>query len=212
MPERVPSVPAPETATAPDGRPMVGPLDRDAWRAWLIANHATSRGVWLAGFRPSTGRASVAYEAAVEEALCVGWIDSKGIRLDDERNLQWYSPRSPRSGWSGSNKVRVARLSQAGLMLPAGLAAVEEAKRRGTWSMLDDVEALVVPPDLAMAMDDIPPARANWDAFSPSARRQILGWIVQAKRPETRAARVAETATRAARNEKANQPRAEPGR
>jgi len=78
--------------------------------------------------------------------------------------------------------------------------------------MLDDVEALVVPPDLAMAMDDIPPARANWDAFSPSARRQILGWIVQAKRPETRAARVAETATRAARNEKANQPRAEPGR
>ena len=191
---------------------MVGPLDRDGWRAWLIANHATSKGVWLVGFRPSTGRASVAYEAAVEEALCVGWIDSKGTRLDDKRNLQWYSPRSPRSGWSGSNKVRVARLSQAGLMLPAGLAAVEEAKRRGTWSMLDDVEALIVPPDLAMAMDDHPPARPNWDAFSPSARRQILGWIVQAKRPETRAARVSETATRAARNEKANQPRAEPGR
>ena len=185
---------------------MVGPLDRDGWRAWLIANHATSKGVWLVGFRPSTGRASVAYEAAVEEALCVGWIDSKGTRLDDERNLQWYSPRSPRSGWSGSNKVRVARLSQAGLMLPAGLAAVEEAKRRGTWSMLDDVEALVVPPDLAAALDERPPARANWDAFSRSSRRAILGWIVAARRPETRAARVAQTAVRAARNEKANEP------
>jgi uncharacterized protein YdeI (YjbR/CyaY-like superfamily) len=196
-----------EAAPAPDGRPMVQPADRAAWRAWLIANQATSKGVWLVTFRPSSGRQTLGYEAAVEEALCVGWIDSKGSRLDDERNLQWFSPRSPRSGWSGSNKARVARLSAAGLMLPAGLATVEEAKRRGTWTMLDEVEALVVPPDLAAAFDAHPPARANWEAFSPSTRRQILGWIVQAKRPETRAARIAEIATLAARNEKANQPR-----
>jgi uncharacterized protein YdeI (YjbR/CyaY-like superfamily) len=199
----------PETAIesiAPDGRPMVQPLDRAAWRHWLIAHHATSRGVWLVTYRASSGRPMLDYEAAVEEALCVGWIDSKGNRLDDERNIQWFSPRSPRSGWASTNKVRIARLTEAGLMLPAGLAAVEEAKRRGTWSMLDDVEALVVPPDLAAALDERPPARANWDAFSRSSRRAILGWIVAARRPETRAARVAQTAVRAARNEKANEP------
>ena len=192
--------------TAPDGRPMVQPDDRAAWRAWLVANHAASTGVWLATFRPSVGRQTVDYDAAVEEGLCVGWIDSKAKRLDDERTLLWFSPRSPRSGWSGSNKARVARLDAARLMLPAGRAAVEEAKRRGTWTMLDDVEALLVPPDLAAALDARPPARANWDGFSPSDRRALLAWIVQAKRPETRRARVAETAARAVRN-KAHEPR-----
>jgi uncharacterized protein YdeI (YjbR/CyaY-like superfamily) len=90
-------------------------------------------------------------------------------------------------------------------MLPAGLAAVEEAKRRGTWTLLDDVEALVVPPDLAAAFEARPPGRANWDAFSPSSRRQMLGWIAQARRPETRAARITRTAEAAARNERADQ-------
>jgi uncharacterized protein YdeI (YjbR/CyaY-like superfamily) len=190
---------------APDGRPMVEPADRAAWRTWLIANHARGTGTYLVTYRPSTGRELLDYEAAVEEALCVGWIDSKAGRLDDERNLLWFSPRSPRSGWSRSNKERVARLSAADQMLPAGLAAVDEAKQRGTWTMLDEVEDLIVPPDLAAAFDARPPARANWDAFSRSTRRAILVWIVQAKRSETRFARVAETATLAARNEKANQ-------
>jgi uncharacterized protein YdeI (YjbR/CyaY-like superfamily) len=98
----------------------------------------------------------------------------------------------------------VARLTAAGLMLPAGLAVVELAKRSGTWTMLDDVEALVVPDDLAAALDARPPAREHWDAFAPSARRMLLGWIVAAKRPETRVRRIDEIATRAARNEKAN--------
>jgi uncharacterized protein YdeI (YjbR/CyaY-like superfamily) len=187
---------------APDGRPMAGPFDRAGWRAWLIANHATSSGVHLVSWRTGSGRTSVPYADAVEEALCVGWIDSVGGKLDVDRGLQWFSPRRSKSGWARSNKERVERLIAAGLMLPAGLAAIEEAKRNGTWSLLDDVENLVVPDDLAAAMNANPPAREHWDAFSRSPRRAILEWIAQAKRPETRAKRIAEAAEHAARNER----------
>jgi uncharacterized protein YdeI (YjbR/CyaY-like superfamily) len=191
-----------EEPTAPDGRPIVGPFDRAGWRGWLIANHATSSGIHLVSWRTSSGRTSVPYADAVEEALCVGWIDSVGGKLDDERGLQWFSPRRSKSGWARSNKERVERLIAAGLMLPAGLAAVEEAKRNGTWTLLDDVENLIVPDDLAEALAAHPPALEHWDAFSRSPRRAILEWIAQAKRPETRAKRVAEAAERAARNER----------
>ena len=187
--------------TAPDGRPMAGPFGRAGWRAWLIANHATSGGVHLVGWRKGSGESSVAYEDAVEEALCVGWIDSVAGRLDEDRSLQWFSPRRPGSGWARSNKERVERLIAAGQMLPAGLAAIEKAKRDGTWSMLDDAENLVVPEDLAAALSAHPGARDRWDVFSRSQRRAVLGWIVQAKRPDTRARRIGEAAENAAHNE-----------
>jgi uncharacterized protein YdeI (YjbR/CyaY-like superfamily) len=198
--------------TAPDGRPMVGPFDRTGWRAWLIANHAASDGVHLVSWRRPSGRTSVPYEEAVEEALCVGWIDSVGGKLDEERALQWFSPRRSRSGWARSNKERVERLMAAGQMLPAGLAAIEEAKRNGTWTMLDDVENLVVPADLAAALKANAAAREHWDAFSRSPRRAILEWIAQAKRPETRAKRISEAIDNAQRGEKPPQfrPRVEP--
>jgi uncharacterized protein YdeI (YjbR/CyaY-like superfamily) len=190
---------------APDGRSWVHPLDRVAWRAWLIEHHQRSSGVHLVTWRKATGRPAIGYAEAVEEALCVGWVDSKTGRLDDVRSTLWFSPRRPRSAWARPNKERVARLTAAGLMLPAGLAAVEEARRRGTWELLDDVEDLVVPADLAAALSANAPARQHWDAFSPSTRRGILAWIAQAKRPGTRTRRVVETAMLAARNEKANE-------
>ena len=192
--------------TAPDGRPMAGPFDRAGWRRWLIANHATRRGVYLVSWRRATGRTSVSYADAVEEALCVGWIDSSGRNLDDERSIQWFAARRAKSGWARPNKERVARLTAAGLMLPAGLAAVEDSKRSGTWSMLDDVENLVVPDDLAAALAANPPARSRWDAFPPSARRAMLGWLVQARQPQTRARRISAIADKAARNERAYPP------
>ncbi len=185
---------------------MVGPFDRAGWRAWLAANHATMRGAYLVSWRPASDRVSVPYDEAVEEALCVGWIDSTLRTLDADRSIQWFARRNPHSAWSRSNKERVARLIPAGLMLPAGLAAIEEAKRRGTWAILDEVEDLVVPEDLAAAFAVEPPGREHWDAFSKTTRRGILWWIRQAKRPETRAKRIQETARLAARNEKANQP------
>lgn len=188
--------------TAPDGRPMVGPFDRAGWRAWLVANHQTSSGVHLISWRKGSGRTSVPYEEAVEEALCVGWIDAVAGRLDDEQGLQWFGPRRSRSGWARSNKERVERLIAAGQMLPAGLAAIEEAKQNGTWTLLDDVENLVVPDDLGAALETNPAAREQWGAFSRSPRRAILEWIAQAKRPETRAKRIEETVENAARGER----------
>jgi uncharacterized protein YdeI (YjbR/CyaY-like superfamily) len=188
-----------------DGKPWVQPSDRASWRAWLIANHATSSGVHLVTWRRAAGQPTVAYGDAVEEALCVGWVDSKAGKLDEDRATLWFTARRPRSGWSRPNKERVARLIAAGQMLPAGLAVIEDARRRGTWTLLDDAEDLIVPDDLAAALEAVPSARANWDAFPPSARRAILEWIVQAKRPETRARRIEETAAKAARNERANE-------
>jgi uncharacterized protein YdeI (YjbR/CyaY-like superfamily) len=106
---------------------------RAEWRRWLAENHAHSPGVWLVSWKRATGKAAVGYDAAVEEALCFGWIDSLAKTVDAERSRQLFTPRRPRSSWSRSNVERVERLQAAGLMEPAGLAAVEDAKARGAW-------------------------------------------------------------------------------
>lgn len=183
---------------------------RAQWRRWLAAHHSSAPGVWVVTWRRGSGRPIVPYEDLVEEALCFGWVDSRGGRVDDERTSLLMTPRNPRSRWSRPNKERIERLTVAGAMTPAGLAAVEEAKRRGTWTALDDVEDLVVPPDLAAALDAAPPARRHWDAFPRSVKRAILEWVSSATKPDTRAKRIAETATLAARNERANQWRPRP--
>jgi uncharacterized protein YdeI (YjbR/CyaY-like superfamily) len=175
------------------------------WRAWLAENHTRGTGVWLVTWRAESTGPKISYEESVEQALCFGWVDSKGRVLDAERTMLWFAPRKAHSGWSRSNKQRVERLLAAGLMAPAGLALVETAKADGSWSLLDTVEDLVVPDDLAAAFDAAPPAREHWEAFPRSVKRSILEWIVQARRLETRARRVAETAEKAARNERANQ-------
>jgi uncharacterized protein YdeI (YjbR/CyaY-like superfamily) len=185
-----------------DDAPMVHPESRAEWRAWLEANHAIATGVWLVGWRKGHGR-RIEYEHAVEEALCFGWIDGQGGTLDERRSRQYYAPRKPRSGWASTNKARVERLIAAGLMQPAGLAAIERAKANGSWTLLDDVERGVVPDDLAAALAAQPPGGSNFEAFPKSARQMLLAWIAQARRPETRARRVVETAAAAARNERA---------
>ena len=96
--------------------------DRAAWRAWLERHHATEDGVWLVTFKKSAGRPRVDYDAAVEEALCFGWIDSKSKAVDDERTSLWFTPRRPGSNWSDSNRARFRRLEEAGLMTDAGRA------------------------------------------------------------------------------------------
>ncbi len=167
------------------------------------SNHATCRGAWLVTWRQRTGRATLDYEAAVEEALCFGWVDSTGGSFDEDRGRLYFARRTPRSGWAASNKARVERLIAEGRMAPAGLAAVERARANGAWDVLDAAERLVVPDDLAAALAMRPPAATNFAAFSPSARKMLLGWIAVARRPDTRARRVAEIAEAAARNERA---------
>ena len=157
--------------------------------------------MWLVFWRKQSGRTGLTYEEAVQEALCFGWIDSKGSGLDDQRTMLWMSPRKRGSGWARTNKVRIEQLLADGLMAPAGLALIEEAKQDGSWTLLDDVENLVVPDDLAAALDANPGARERWDGLSRSVRRAALEQIVQAKRPETRARRVAGAASLAAEAE-----------
>ncbi|WP_407344069.1 YdeI/OmpD-associated family protein [Pengzhenrongella phosphoraccumulans] len=188
-----------------DPSDRVHPETADAWRSWLADNHTRDVGVWVVSWKQHTGRPRVSYEDAVTEALAFGWVDSKAVTLDDDRSMLWYSPRRPKSAWSRPNKQRVERLLAEGRMTPAGQRMVDLARASGTWSLLDDVEDLIVPDDLAAAFAARPGAAAHWDAFPRSVRRGILEWIVQAKRPETRANRVRETAERAAKGERANQ-------
>jgi uncharacterized protein YdeI (YjbR/CyaY-like superfamily) len=166
---------------------------RAAWRRWLERNHARSPGVWLVSYKKATGKPFVPWSEAVDEALCFGWIDSLRRPLDAERFQQLFTPRKPRSGWSAINKRKVAALVRAGLMTPAGLAKVEAAQRDGSWTRNDAVEALEVPEDLAVALARNPAAARNFGTLPPSARRGLLGWIHEAKKPETRARRVADT-------------------
>jgi uncharacterized protein YdeI (YjbR/CyaY-like superfamily) len=107
--------------------------DRAEWRAWLEANHARSGGVWLVTYKKSAGKPRVDYDAAVEEGLCFGWVDSKSRSVDDERTSLYFTPRKSKSSWSASNVARVEKLEAAGLMREAGRRAVEEAKADGRW-------------------------------------------------------------------------------
>jgi uncharacterized protein YdeI (YjbR/CyaY-like superfamily) len=182
-----------------DGREIVEVPDRAAWRRWLCERHQQRDAIWLVLHKKTSDGTSPSYEEAVEEALCFGWIDSTVNRLDERRNLQLFAPRRLRSTWSRSNKERVARLEREGLLAPAGVAAVEVAKANGSWAALDAVERLEEPPELAAALDADASARANWNGFSASSRKAILWWVTSARRPETRARRIEQTARMAAK-------------
>lgn len=170
---------------------------------WLASHHATMSGVWLVTWRAGTERPAPKYDDTVMEALRYGWIDSTARVLDEQRRMQRFSPRRRGSGWSRSNKDRVARLEEQGRLEPAGRAVIEAARADGSWELLDSVEALEVPDDLAAALASLPGAREQFDAFPPSARKAILQWIVMAKRPTTRERRVIDAAHKAARGERA---------
>lgn len=176
---------------------------RAAWRRWLAKHHATSAGVWLIYDKQSSGKRRLSYADAVEEALCFGWVDSRPNRLDEARYMQMFSPRKPRSPWSKLNQERVERLTAAGLMTPAGLAKVEQAKHDGSWSRFDGV-AQTVPPDLKRALASSAEARQYFAAFPPSSKRIILEWIASARTAPTREKRIAETVSMAAKNLRAN--------
>jgi uncharacterized protein YdeI (YjbR/CyaY-like superfamily) len=164
----------------------VRPRSRAAWRAWLEKHHATSRGVWLVFAKKHTRIPSPSYEDAVEEAICFGWIDSLVRSIDDRFHMQVFTPRKEKSAWSATNKARLKRLTKAGVMAPAGLAAVAAARKSGSWNSYAAVDKMTVPPELQRALDAHPDARKNWPTYTASARRSFLHMINGAKRPETR--------------------------
>jgi len=164
--------------------------DRQEWRAWLEQNHAASRGIWLIYYKQQSSKPRVAYDEAVEEALCFGWIDSKAKALDEERYMQFFSPRKPKSPWSKLNKQRVEKLIQQGLMTSAGLQAIEAAQQNGMWDAADAIADMTVPEDFKQALAAKPAAQQHFEAFGTSTKREILRWIKSAKRPETRLKRI----------------------
>jgi len=167
------------------------PKSRQAWREWLKKHHATSTGVWLVYAKKHTKIPSLTYNDAVEEALCFGWIDSLIHPIDDSFYRQVFTPRKAKSLWSALNRTRVKRLIEAGLMTAAGLALITLAKQSGTWKGHAPSETLTLPPELRKAIEANPSAKKNWPTYTESQRKMFLYSVHGAKRPETRAKRVA---------------------
>lgn len=177
---------------------------REALRAWLLQHHADHPPFWLVYDKKSAGLAgSLTYDQIVEECLCFGWIDSLPGKVSETRTRVYVAPRKPRSVWSALNKQRVAKLTIAKALHPAGKAKIAEAKRDGSWNALNDADSLRTPKDLSQALRASPQAKRHFEAFPPGVRKNILTWIGMAKRPQTRAARIARTVELAARNVRA---------
>jgi uncharacterized protein YdeI (YjbR/CyaY-like superfamily) len=179
--------------------------DIDQLIDWLHVNHSTSSGLWVVYAKKTSGLPGPTYDEMVRAILRFGWVDSIPGKVDVQRSKLYVSPRKPTSAWSQSNKVRVDELIASGLMLPAGLAAIDLAKANGSWSLIDAAQNAEIPDDLEAEFRNHPGARENFDAFPRGVRKRILEWISLAKTPPTRAKRVAETAELAAQNIRANQ-------
>ena len=181
----------PLSKTQPKDEQMYA-ANRAAWRAWLEANHDTVKRIRLIYHKAGSGKPSVSSDEAVEEALCFGWIDSRVNSIDDERYMQLYTPRKPGSIWSRLNKQRIDRAIAKGRMTPAGQAKIDTAKADGSWTILDQVDSMEVPQDLAEALESIPGARAHFDAYPDSIKKRTFYHLISAKCSATRAKRIAE--------------------
>jgi uncharacterized protein YdeI (YjbR/CyaY-like superfamily) len=186
----------------PSDKPIVHCADTAAWRAWLAANAAVSDGVRLAIAKKGGAHPSVGYAAAVEEALCVGWIDGQKWGLDEDYSLQGFGPRRPRSIWSVTNRDRVSALIDAGRMQPAGLAEVTRAKADGRWdAAYHGAKTIEVPAELRSALDADPVAAAFFATLSGQNRYAILFRLGNVKRAETKTRKIGEYVAMLARGE-----------
>lgn len=167
-------------------------------RDWLTANGDRDEAIWLVTWKKAVPDRYVSTDEVLDELVAAGWTDGVRRRVDDERVMQLVSPRRTQP-WMASYRVRAERLIAAGRMTPRGQAAVAAARRSGAWESMADVDALLVPDDLAGALGSRPPARAEFDAFPPSTRRNMLRWVASAKRDSTRAARIERLASDAQR-------------
>jgi uncharacterized protein YdeI (YjbR/CyaY-like superfamily) len=175
------------------------PTSPQHWREWLQAHHATRQSVWLVYYKKAANQPSLTWSQAVDEALCFGWIDSQAKPLDGERYQQYFSRRKPTSGWSKVNKEKVAQLIAEGQMTAAGLTSIEIAQQNGSWALLDEATALVLPADLAQELQKDPAAQAYFSSLNKSTKRSMLQWLALAKRPATRQRRLLEIVAMAAR-------------
>lgn len=185
--------------------PVFYPETLTAWRNWLNKHHEKEPAVWLVFHAKKSGRKTITWSEAVDVALCYGWIDSKKIKVDEHTAHQFFSKRKAKSTWSKINKEKVERLIDAGLMQPAGHAIIEIAKQNGSWTILDDIEALIIPPDLEATLRQ---HQGAWDAFqgwSKSVKKMALHRIKMARQAETRTKRINEIVVQAGQGKKPQQ-------
>ena len=181
------------------------PKNRQEWREWLQRNHAIEQSIWLVYYKKNSAKPTISYTEAVDEALCFGWIDSKINPVDEEKYIQFFSRRKAKSVWFKINKEKVAKLIQQQLMSKAGYEIIELAKQNGSWIILDDVEALLIPPDLEEKFASNAIAKEYFFSLSRSDKRNILQWLTLAKRATTRENRLKEIVTLAAGKRKPKQ-------
>jgi uncharacterized protein YdeI (YjbR/CyaY-like superfamily) len=175
-----------------DGLPVLAFESAQAWEDWLSRQPEGAPGLWLKIAKKGAGTSTISYGEAIECALCFGWIDGQKGRLDDEYWLQRFTPRKPRSKWSKINREKAERLIAESRMRPAGLREVEAARADGRWEAAYEGQATAtVPPDLARELDGNPAAREFFATLTGVNRYAILYRIQDAKRPETRARRIA---------------------
>ncbi|WP_321288004.1 YdeI/OmpD-associated family protein [uncultured Sunxiuqinia sp.] len=181
------------------------PKSQADWRKWLEKNHQSKQAVWLVYYKSSTKVASVSWSEAVDEALCFGWIDSTKRTIDEERYMQYFSRRKSTSTWSKINKDKVAKLIQNNRMAEAGFDSIATAKENGTWSLMDDIEKLIIPEDLRIALTKSECSMEFFQSQPKSIKKSMLHWVAIAKREETRKKRIKEIARLAAKGIRPNQ-------
>jgi uncharacterized protein YdeI (YjbR/CyaY-like superfamily) len=181
------------------------PKSRQEWREWLQNHHDKKQAVWLIYYKKKSNFPTVIYSEAVDEALCFGWIDSKAKPIDEHTFMQFFSRRNKKSVWSKVNKEKIERLTNEGLMTKAGFDIIEIAKKNGSWTILDDAEALIIPEDLEKEFQKRIKAKDFFLGLSRSDKRNILQWLVLAKKQETRAKRIFEIVELADQNLKPKQ-------
>ena len=181
------------------------PENNSEWRKWLDDNHRDKEAVWVVFYTKSSGKPSMTWSEAVDEALCFGWIDSKVISMGEGKLHQFFSKRKAKSTWSKINKEKIERLINDGLMTKAGHDSIERAKENGSWTILDEVEELVVPKDFEDALGQYEGATDYFLGLSKSVKKMMLYWLVSAKRPETRQKRIDELVEHASRKTKPKQ-------
>jgi uncharacterized protein YdeI (YjbR/CyaY-like superfamily) len=171
------------------------PSNKQEWRDWLEVNHDTKLSIWVIFYKKSSNIPTITWSESVDEALCYGWIDSVKKSIDSEKSIQFFSRRKPNSTWSKINKEKVKSLIENGKMTEAGLKCIEIAKQNGTWTILDEVEELIIPKDLESAFDNLPGSMEFFQSLTKTSRKVMLQWIVMAKQNETRQKRILEIAS-----------------
>ena len=181
------------------------PETPEQWSNWLVENHTRDNGIWLVQYNKKSGKPSVSWSEAVDEALCFGWIDSLKKKLDDESSIQYFGKRKPKSTWSKINKQKIEKLTAENRMFQSGLNCIIIAKENGSWEILDSIEELIIPEDLLLELSSRPNATEFFQNLSKSIKKMMLYWIISAKRPETRQKRILEIAESAERKVKPKQ-------